>query len=162
MQDTRNIYILMDFVQSGDLMNVVREYGRMPLPMVRFYIGQVLLVLEYMHKKDLIYRDLKPENILVQNSGYIKLTDFGFCKRLKPWDRTYTLCGTPEYMAPEVILNVGHGRAADFYTLGILAYELAIGRPPFMDADTYNVFKMVLREKTPFPSGCPSDLKSFV
>lgn len=85
-----------------------------------------------MHGQDLIYRDLKPENVLVQSNGYVKLTDFGFVKRLKAWDRTYTLCGTPEYIPPEIILNVGHGRAADWYTLGIFAYELIMGRPPFM------------------------------
>lgn len=115
-----------------------------------------------MHGQDLIYRDLKPENVLVQDSGYIKMTDFGFVKRLKSWDRTYTLCGTPEYIPPEIILNVGHGRAADWYTLGIFAYELIMGRPPFMHQDTYEVFKMTLREKIPFPNGFPSDAKSLI
>ena len=115
-----------------------------------------------MHGQDLIYRDLKPENVLVQDNGFIKLTDFGFVKRLKAWDRTYTLCGTPEYIAPEVILNVGHGRAADWYTLGIFIYELIMGRPPFMHQDTYEVFKMTLREKIPFPKGFPSDAKSLI
>jgi len=161
-QDDKNIYILMDYLQHGELMNVVRALQRLPTNLVKFYLGQILIVLEHMHSRDLIYRDLKPENILLQNSGYVKLTDFGFCKRLKPWDRTYTLCGTPEYMAPEVILNVGHGRAADFYALGILAYELTMGRPPFMDSDTYNVFKMILREKIPFPNGFPSETKSLI
>ena len=77
-------------------------------------------------------------------------------------DRTYTLCGTPEYIPPEIILNKGHGRAADWYTLGIFAYELIMGRPPFMHDDTYEVFKMTLREKIPFPSGFPSDAKSLI
>lgn len=90
------------------------------------------------------------------------MTDFGFVKRLKSWDRTYTLCGTPEYIPPEIILNVGHGRAADWYTLGIFAYELIMGRPPFMHQDTYEVFKMTLREKIPFPNGFPSDAKSLI
>ena len=90
------------------------------------------------------------------------MTDFGFIKKIKPWDRTYTLCGTPEYMAPEIILNVGHGRAADWYTLGILMYELTVGRPPFMHNDTYEIFKMTLREQIPFPTGFPSDLKSII
>jgi protein kinase A len=105
---------------------------------------------------------LKPENVLVQDNGYVKLTDFGFVKRLRSWDRTYTLCGTPEYICPEIILNVGHGRAADWYTLGIFTYELLVGRPPFMHSDTYEVFKMTLREKIPFPKGFSSDAKSFI
>ena len=99
--------------------------------MCRFYASQLVLVFEFLQSLDLIFRDLKPENILLQKNGYIKLADFGFIKKIKSWERTYTLCGTPEYMAPEVILNLGHGRAEDWYTLGILIYELTVGRPPF-------------------------------
>ena len=117
---------------------------------------------EYFHFKDLIYRDLKPENVLVQDNGYIKVTDFGFMKKIRPWERTYTLCGTPEYMAPEVIMNVGHGRAADWYTVGIFIYELIYGRPPFMHADTYEVFKLILREPIPFSKEFHSDAKSII
>lgn len=130
--------------------------------MARFYAAQVFLVFEYLHNKNLIYRDLKPENILVQDNGYIKLTDFGFIKKLNPWDRTYTLCGTPEYMAPEVIQNLGHGRPVDWYTMGIFIYELMVGRPPFMHNDTYEVFKMILKEQIVFPSGFNSEAKSLV
>ena len=96
------------------------------------------------------------------NSGYIKLTDFGFIKRLKPWERTYTLCGTPEYMAPEVIMNTGHGPPADWYTLGILIYEMLVGKPPFMHQDTYEIFKMTLKQKIKFPNGFPTDAKSLI
>ena len=130
--------------------------------LARFYAAQVVLAFEYLHKHELIYRDLKPENILMQSNGYIKLTDFGFIKRMKPWERTYTLCGTPEYMAPEVIMNTGHGAAADWYTLGIFLYEMMVGRPPFMHADTYEIFKMVLKEKVKFPNGFPTDAKSLI
>jgi len=96
------------------------------------------------------------------NNGYVKLTDFGFIKRIKSWERTYTLCGTPEYLAPEVIMNTGHGAPADWYTLGILIYEMLVGRPPFMHNDTYEVFKMILKQKIAFPKGFPSDAKSLV
>jgi serine/threonine protein kinase len=78
---------------------------------------------------------LKPENVLLTETGYVKLSDFGFVKKIKAWERTYTLCGTPEYMAPEVILGLGHGMGADWYTVGILLYELMNGCPPFMDQD---------------------------
>jgi len=79
------------------------------------------------------------------------LADFGFIKKIKSWERTYTLCGTPEYMAPEVILNLGHGRAADWYTLGILIYELTVGRPPFSHKDPFELFKIILRDPIEYP-----------
>jgi len=83
-------------------------------------------MLDYMHGLDVIYRDLKPENLLVNTDGYLKLTDFGFSKVVKT--STYTLCGTPEYMAPEILLNKGHGKAVDWWALGILIYEMNNGK----------------------------------
>jgi serine/threonine protein kinase len=98
-----------------------------------------------MHSKSLVYRDLKPENVLIQRNGYLKLTDFGFIKLLKPGERTFTLCGTPEYLAPEILLNKGHGKAVDWYTLGIFLYELLVGIPPFIHDDTMKLFEMILK-----------------
>ena len=81
---------------------------------------------EYLHNKNIVYRDLKPENILIKNDGYLKLTDFGFAKYVE--GRTYTLCGTPEYLAPEILLNKGHGQPVDWWCLGILLYEMLAGK----------------------------------
>lgn len=112
-------------------MKLLRKNTFMTHDMARFYCGQLVLVFEYLQRLDLIYRDLKPENVLLAANGYIKLADFGFVKKIKAWERTYTICGTPEYMAPEIIMDLGHGRAADWYTLGILLYELTVGHAPF-------------------------------
>jgi serine/threonine protein kinase len=161
-QDDKNIYLLMDYMAHGELMNVLNLHKVMKSKMARFYAASIVLAFEYMHFKDLIYRDLKPENVLVTETGYVKLTDFGFVKKMKPWERTYTLCGTPEYIPPEVILNTGHGRAADWYTLGIFLYELMVGRPPFMAEDTYDVFKMTLRDPIKFPKDFNSNAKSLI
>lgn len=144
-QDSRLIYLFLEYAAHGELMGLLNEQKRFDTNLVRFYTAQIVLAFEYLHRHNLIYRDLKPENILLQSSGYIKLTDFGFIKRLKPWERTYTLCGTPEYMAPEIIMNTGHGAPADWYTLGIMIYEMLVGKPPFMHGDTYEIFKMTLK-----------------
>ena len=95
--------MMIDFLQQGELLNVIHAFGKLNTTLTRFYASQIFMVFEYLHSKDMIYRDLKPENVLLQNNGYVKLTDFGFVKKLKPWDRTYTFCGTPEYIAPEII-----------------------------------------------------------
>jgi len=84
---------------------------------------------EYLQSKDIVYRDLKPENIMIAHDGYLKLIDFGFAKVCPK--RTYTICGTPEYIAPEILLNSGHGKPVDWWTLGILLYEMLAGYPPF-------------------------------
>jgi protein kinase X len=95
-------------------------------------------------------------------SGYLKLSDFGFIKKLLPGERTYTLCGTPEYLAPEIILNKGHGKAVDWYCLGIFIYELMVGRCPFMHEDPYEIFKMVVSQKIRFPRSFDSAAKSII
>jgi serine/threonine protein kinase len=99
----------------------------------------------------MIFRDLKPENVLMQNNGYLKLADFGFIKQLKGSERTYTFCGTPEYIAPEIILNKGYHKPVDWYAVGILLFEMMYGRPPFMSNDTYELFEMTLKQKIKFP-----------
>ena len=161
-QDQYHLYMLEEYMQFGELLNLLKKFKRLSTNLARFYTAQVVEVFDYMHNKDLIYRDLKPENVLLQSNGYIKLTDFGFVKKLKKWGRTYTLCGTPEYMAPEVIMNAGHGQAADWYTLGIFIYELLCGLPPFMHNDTYEIFQKTLKEKIKFPAGISSDAKSLI
>ena len=90
-----------------------------------------MLALEYLHKQKIAYRDLKPENLLVAADGHLKITDFGFAKRID--DRTFTLCGTPEYLAPEIIMSVGHNLGVDWWALGILIFEMLAGYPPFYD-----------------------------
>ena len=91
--------------------------------------------LDHVHAKGFVYRDLKPENLLVRHDGYLRLTDFGFAKALQPGERAYTVCGTPDYLAPEMIKNEGHGVAVDWWALGVLIFEMLVGYPPFFDED---------------------------
>ena len=120
-------------------------------PINRFYAANVVLCFEYLHLKNIIYRDLKPENLIIAGDGYLKLIDFGFAKVLNE-GRTFTICGTPEYIAPEIILNQGHGKAVDWWTLGILIYEMHTGIDPFNDEDPMGIYKNILRGRINFPT----------
>ena len=115
---------------------------------------------EYLHAKDIVYRDLKPENLLIDKSGNLKLTDFGFAKVIDK--RTYTICGTPEYLAPEILLQKGHGKAVDWWCLGILIYEMIVGIDPFSDDEPMQVYQNILKGKIKFLSTFPKDTKSLV
>ncbi|CAK0873259.1 unnamed protein product [Prorocentrum cordatum] len=112
--------------------------------------------------QSVVYRSLKPEDILLDADGYCKLIDFGFAKELPEGDKTFTLCGTPEYLAPEVILNQGHGRAADWYSLGVLAYEMTVGKPPFQGKDANEVYQNILTGRIKFPATADTGMKSLV
>jgi len=124
------------------------------------YSAQICSVFEYLHSKDIVYRDLKPENIMIADDGYLKLIDYGFAKVVKK--RTYTICGTPEYIAPEILLNSGHSKPVDWWTFGILAYEMHAGHAPFVDDDPMNIYKKIINTKPKYPDGFDSKLKSMV
>merc|ERR1712087_202153 len=128
----------------------------------KFYAAQVGAAFAHIHSKNIIHRDLKPENILLCQNGYSKLTDFGFAKIMEPGTRTYTLCGTPEYIAPEVLLNKGHGKPVDWWTLGILIYEMIVGYPPFVDEDPMGIYQKILSGKIVFPKLFDKNAKGLV
>jgi serine/threonine protein kinase len=159
-QDEKYLYLSLELINGGELFTYLRGIGRFPANQARFYIAQIISIFEYLHSKNIIYRDLKPENILIHKSGYLKLTDFGFAKIVE--GRTYTLCGTPEYLAPEIILNKGHGKPVDWWTCGILLYEMIAGIDPFSDDDPMMVYQKILKGKIKFPSGFDSNAKSLV
>lgn len=159
-QDDKYLYLALELINGGELFTYLRGIGRFPVEQARLYIAQIVSIFEYLHSKDIIYRDLKPENILIHKSGYLKLTDFGFAKVVE--GRTYTLCGTPEYLAPEIILNKGHGKPVDWWTCGILLYEMIAGIDPFSDDDPMMVYQKILKGKIKFPSGFDSNAKSLI
>ncbi|CAO1632721.1 unnamed protein product [Parajaminaea phylloscopi] len=151
-QDSRCIYLLMDFAPGGEIFTYLRRARRFPVEVTKFYIASLVLVLEHLHDRNIVYRDLKPENLLLDADGYIKVTDFGFAKELPEDERTFTLCGTPEFLAPEVVRGVGHGKAADWWALGILMYEMLCGYPPFWDETPLGTYGKILAGKFDFPS----------
>lgn len=143
-RDKVNLYLLMEYVPGGELFSHLRSSYKFNEPKSRFYAAEIVYTFVYLHSQNIIYRDLKPENVLIGNDGHIKLTDFGFAKRIR--DRTWTLCGTPEYLSPEVILNRGHGKAVDWWSLGILIYEMLVGTVPFGPCETpVEVYECIIR-----------------
>ncbi|KAL2183221.1 Pkinase-domain-containing protein [Thermothelomyces heterothallicus CBS 203.75] len=156
------LYILLDYVPGGELFTYLRKYRRFDEDMARFYAAEIVLILEHLHEQQggIAYRDMKPENLLLDADGHIKLVDFGFAKRLgnnesgHP-EETYTLCGTPEYLAPEVIHNKGHTTAVDWWALGILIYEFLTGYPPFWHQNPIEIYKQIVEKPVVFPQEPP-------
>lgn len=159
--DHDSLYMLLDYVPGGELFSYLRKFRRFDEPTARFYAAEIVLVLEYLHEQQggVAYRDLKPENLLLDQDGHIKLVDFGFAKRLGYRDsrpvETYTLCGTPEYLAPEVIHNKGHTTAVDWWALGILIYEFLTGYPPFWHQNPIEIYKQIVEKPVLFPQEPP-------
>ncbi len=148
-QDSKNCYMLMEYVVGGEIFSYLRRARQFSTDVARFYVSTIVLAIEYLHKHRVVYRDLKPENLLIDANGYTKITDFGFAKELE--DRTWTLCGTPEYLAPEIIQCSGHGTAVDWWSLGVLLFEMLAGYPPFYDPNPILIYEKILAGKLVFP-----------
>merc|ERR1712050_256811 len=161
-KDDRYVYIVMECISGGELFTHLRRARKFSDEQAKFYAAQTGAGFAHIHSKNIIHRDLKPENILLCPHGYSKLTDFGFAKIIEPGARTYTLCGTPEYIAPEVLLNKGHGKPVDWWTLGILIYEMIVGQPPFCDEDPMGIYQKILAGKVYFPKYFDQNAKSLV
>ncbi|XP_026272945.1 cGMP-dependent protein kinase, isozyme 2 forms cD4/T1/T3A/T3B isoform X2 [Frankliniella occidentalis] len=144
-KDRKYLYMLMESCLGGELWTILRDKGHFDDSTTRFYTACVVEAFDYLHSRNIIYRDLKPENLLLDETGYVKLVDFGFAKRLQHGRKTWTFCGTPEYVAPEVILNRGHDISADYWSLGVLMFELLTGTPPFTGADPMKTYNIILK-----------------
>jgi len=164
-QDDKFLYMLIGLVQGGELFTVIHTPTHDGLSDKRavFYGGCVLESLSHLHKMKICYRDLKPENLLIDSSGYCILTDLGFAKYVTK--KTYTLCGTPEYLAPEIILSKGHDKGVDYWAFGVLLYEMLVGYSPFFGrgGDQVAMFKRIVQQKYSFPEKlCSDNAKSMI
>uniref|UniRef100_A0A3Q2Z708 Protein kinase cGMP-dependent 2 n=1 Tax=Hippocampus comes TaxID=109280 RepID=A0A3Q2Z708_HIPCM len=127
-RDDKYVYMLLEACLGGEVWSLLRDRGSFDETTAKFCVGCVTEAFKYLHRKAILYRDLKPENLMLDSEGYVKLVDFGFAKKMHGGQKTWTFCGTPEYVAPEIILNKGHNLSVDFWCLGILVFELLTGR----------------------------------
>ena len=150
-QTEERIYFIMPFLNGGELFQHLRKFRTFDEDKVRFYGAQIALALDYLHSKGIIYRDLKPENILMDEEGYLKLADFGMAKKLKDDEKAMSFCGTPEYLAPEIITMEGHDKNADWWSFGILLFEMLCGLPPFYVENLDKMYEMIKTSSIKFP-----------
>ena len=151
-QSPEKLYLVLAFVNGGELFFHLQQEGRFSEDRVKLYAAELLCALECLHDLNIIYRDLKPENILLDYTGHIALCDFGLCKlNMKEGNKTNTFCGTPEYLAPEVLLGQGYTKTVDWWTLGILIYEMLVGLPPFYDENQNVMYRKILNDPLVFP-----------
>lgn len=149
-KDRKQLYFLLELCIGGELFTFLRKHGHFTENASRFYSSSVLLAFEHMHGLNIVYRDLKPENLILDKDGVLKVVDFGLAKVVM--DRTWTLCGTPDYLAPEIILSKGHNKAVDYWALGVLIYEMCAGFVPFYSDDVMEVYQLILQHDLKFPS----------
>ncbi len=150
-QTEERIYFVMPFVRGGELFQHLRQEKFFKEDKVRFYAASIGLALDYLHSKGIIYRDIKPENILIGEDGYLKLIDFGMAKIVQNDEKATSFCGTPEYLAPEVITGEGHNRSADWWSFGILIFEMLCGIPPFYCDNTEKMYDLITHADLKFP-----------
>ena len=163
-QDDTNLYLVSEFMQGGDMFFHMHD-GQIVIfshDKTRFYILELVLALESLHKNNMVYRDLKPENILLDSKGHVKLTDFGLSKILEDEDdKAFTLCGTPQYLAPEVLLKKGYDKMVDWWSLGCVMYEMLMGRLPFaIKRGTINL--KIYEKKIDFPRKISNEARDLI
>ncbi|KAJ3841543.1 kinase-like protein [Lentinula raphanica] len=164
-QTEHDLYLVTDFKSGGELFWHLQRETRFSEERARFYVAELVLALEHLHKYDIVYRDLKPENILLDATGHVALCDFGLSKANLPADElTKTFCGTTEYLAPEILLDEhGYSKIVDFWSLGVLLFEMCCGWSPFYAEDTQQMYRNICFGKIRFPKGVINeDGKQFV
>jgi serine/threonine protein kinase len=158
-QCERKLYLVLDYCAGGELFYHLSRAGRFPVRVTQFYVSEIVVALQHLHERDFVYRDMKPENVLLDSNGHVKLADFGLAKG-DVHDATSganSLCGTPEYLAPEVLARTGHGQAVDWWGLGMLSFEMLTGLPPWYTKDRWQLILNLRSAPLVFPSCVPMD-----
>jgi len=163
-QTPDKLFFIMDYINGGELFYHLQKEHKFTPERVKFYCAEIILGLEYLHNSGVIYRDLKPENILLTDDGHICMTDFGISKQglLAEDARTATFCGTPEYLAPEVLEGKGYTKAVDWWSFGTLMYEMLTGLPPFYSQDVQQMYFKIMHAKLEIPEQLDEAAKSMI
>lgn len=163
-QNPKKLYFVLEYCPGGELFFHLSRAGKFEEPRALFYAACVVLALEHLHRINVVYRDLKPENILIDSQGYAKITDFGLSKEnIMDNASARTFCGTPEYLAPEVLARQGHGKAVDWWSLGALIFEMLTGLPPFYNAkDRERMFQDIMQSEVRFPAYISANARSLL
>ena len=163
-QDQTKLYIVTEFMQGGDMFFHMHDSNEpFKIDRVKFYVMELVIALDFLHKNNMVYRDLKPENILLDTKGHIKLTDFGLSKILETEDdKAFTICGTPQYLAPEVILKKGYDKAVDWWSLGCVMYEMITGKLPFPIRKGTKLNRKIYQHEVDFPKKIDNNAKDLI
>ncbi|OHT00535.1 Serine/threonine-protein kinase Sgk2 [Tritrichomonas foetus] len=163
-QTDTKFYLVLEYVPGGELYRLIhgKKKQKLPFQQIQLYIAEIAYALEYLHSIGIVYRDLKPENILINKDGHIKLADFGLSKDIFVESTTATFCGTPEYVAPELVKREQYSFSIDWWALGILTYELLYGEVPFLCENRASLFNKIMYERPDFPIGTEAVHRSFI
>uniref|UniRef100_A0AAR2IZ49 protein kinase C n=1 Tax=Pygocentrus nattereri TaxID=42514 RepID=A0AAR2IZ49_PYGNA len=162
-QTKENLFFVMEYLNGGDLMFHIQACHRFDLPRSTFYAAEIICGLQFLHSKGIVYRDLKLDNILLDIDGHIKIADFGMCKEnMQGEARTSTFCGTPDYIAPEILLGQKYGTSVDWWSFGVLLYEMLIGQSPFHGHDEEELFQSIRTDDPCYPRWLTRDARDIL
>lgn len=162
-QDEQSLYMMMEFVNGGELHEYIQlQAGQTPKLDCAFFCSEIFLAIAYLHALEIVHRDLKPQNLLLDDQGHVKLTDFGFAKIIPNKEKSFTMVGTPEYVAPEIIAKEGHGKAVDWWAFGIVLFEILLGYTPFCGDNMDDIFANVIEGKIDCPKHMDASAQDLV
>lgn len=162
-QTEKKLFFILEYCPGGELFNLLAKKRRFSEDQTRFYSAQIILAIEHLHSKDIVYRDLKPENVLIDEKGYIRITDFGL-SRMNVGDASgaRSICGTPEYLAPEIVMRLEYGKAVDWWTVGSIIYEMLVGAPPFYVENRQELFERIKFDIPKYPNSLSPAAKDLI
>jgi len=162
-QTDDRLYFVMEYINGGDLMFQIQKARKFDEPRSRFYAAEIICALLFLHKRGVIYRDLKLDNVMLDSDGHVKVADFGMCKEgILNGNTTNTFCGTPDYIAPEIVKELDYGSSVDWWALGVLMYEMLAGQPPFEADNEEDLFDAILHDEVVYPGWLSKDAVAVV